>query len=253
MSFIQNLYNRLVRNPSWFWSTDAGLTWLLVTLILYLFVVSPLSKHYDTGEFLRVLSSFVLFSAVVSASPSTRLRLLMLLVLVPTGVLQWVAGYSSLPIVHAMRHFSLAIFCGMIAVVLLTRAFERGPKTGHRVRGAIAVYLILGVMWAALYQLVDVVMPGAFRLADSPNGTPLSPALRDNSFIYFSFVTLTTVGYGDMVAIDPLARSLTQIEALVGQLFPAVLLARLVALQVSEPGLAERGREPREDIENHTE
>lgn len=237
MSFIENIHNRLFRNPSWFWSTDAGLTWLLVTLTLYLFVVNPLSKHYHTGELLRILSSFVLLSAVVSASPSRKLRLLMLLVMIPAGVFQWMVDDSSSTPLHAIRHFSLAVFCGMIVVVLMKRVFNPGPTTGHRVRGAIAVYLMVGILWAALYQLVEVVLPGAFRLADSPNGTPLSLAIRDNNFIYYSFVTLTTVGYGDMVAVDPFARSLAMIEALLGQLFPAVLLARLVSLQVSERDL----------------
>jgi hypothetical protein len=234
MNFIHDLYHRLIRNPAWFWSTDAGLSALLVSLTLYIFIIHPLSRHTGMGETLRVLFVFVLLSGVFSASPSTRLRRLMLLVAVPAASLQWIPETSADEIWHALQYGFKAAFCGMIVVALLMRVFERGPKTGHRVRGAIAVYLMQGIMWAALYQLVEVLLPGSFQLPATADGAPLSSAAESSSFIYFSFVTLTTVGYGDVLAIDPFARSLAMMEALAGQLFPAVLIARIVALQVSE-------------------
>jgi hypothetical protein len=233
MSF-HGLYQRLIRNPAWFWSTDAGLSALLVSLTLFIFVISPLSRHYSTGEALNVLFVFVLLSGVLSASPSARLRWLMLLVGIPAAMLRWISEVFTEPIWAGLRYGFHALFFGMIAVALLMRVFERGPKTGHRVQGAIAVYLVQGMMWAALYQLVEVILPGAFQFPGSSEAVSSSGVAQNSSFIYFSFVTLTTVGYGDVLAVDPFARSLAMIEALTGQLFPAVLIARIVALQVSE-------------------
>jgi voltage-gated potassium channel Kch len=234
MNSIHDIYRRLIRNPAWFWSTDAGLSALLVSLTLYIFIISPLSKHYNMGEALNGLFILVILSGVFSASPSSRLRQLMLVVAIPIALIRWISIASTRNVWLALQHGFSAVFFGMIAVMLIMRVFERGPKTGHRVQGAVAVYLMQGMMWAALYQLVDVMLPGAFQFPATPEGDPLSTTARDSSFIYFSFVTLTTVGYGDVLAVDPFARSLAMMEALSGQLFPAVLIARIVALQVSE-------------------
>jgi hypothetical protein len=234
MNLFRGIYHRLIRNPAWFWSTDAGLSALLASLTLYIFIISPLSRHYGTGETLNVLFVFVLLSGVLGASPDTRLRWLMLLVGLSAASLRWISELITEPVWLCLGHGFHALFFGMIAIALLMRVFERGPKTGHRVQGAIAVYLVQGMMWAALYQLVEVILPGSFQFPGSSEVVPSSAVAQNSSFIYFSFVTLTTVGYGDMLAVDPFARSLAMIEALTGQLFPAVLIARIVALQVSE-------------------
>jgi voltage-gated potassium channel Kch len=94
----------------------------------------------------------------------------------------------------------------------------------------VAVYLLLGLGWAFAYRLVAIARPDAFAF---PAGTAV--ALDEEHtwrLVYFSFVTLTTVGYGDITAAHPVARSLVVCEALVGQLFPAILLARLVSMEI---------------------
>ncbi len=114
-----------------------------------------------------------------------------------------------------------------LAVVVARAVFAAGVVTYHRVIGAVLLYLDVGLIFVALYCFVMLIVPGAF------NG--LDP-LRDNlgvagKLIYFSFATLTTVGYGDIVPVDPFARSLANIESIIGQLYPATLLARLVTLE----------------------
>ena len=101
--------------------------------------------------------------------------------------------------------------------------------TLHRVQGAVAAYLLLGLVWGYAYQLVAALAPGAFANAVATPG-------QDHNLIYFSFVTLTTVGYGDVTPVHPAARSLALMEALTGQLYPAILLARLVTLYTQEEG-----------------
>lgn len=107
---------------------------------------------------------------------------------------------------------------------------RRGAITTHRIQGAIAVYLMLGLIWAFAYSLVELQVPGSFQLpaAAAANGTT---GMR--SFVYFSFVTLTTLGYGDVIPLSSGARTLATLEALAGQLYLAVLVARLVALQIA--------------------
>jgi energy-coupling factor transporter transmembrane protein EcfT len=114
-------------------------------------------------------------------------------------------------------------------LIVLWGVYREGPITGHRVLGAIAAYLLLALCFSLAYDLIEYVHPGSFTL-------PLEGAqgnqTRSASFLYFSVVTLTTVGFGDIAAVHPVARSLVMVEALVGTLYPAILLARLVTLQI---------------------
>jgi hypothetical protein len=111
----------------------------------------------------------------------------------------------------------------------MVKAFRAGPVNVHRIQGAVAAYLLFGLTWAAAYQLVAALAPGAFASAQ-----PL--AVQDpRVWTYYSFVTLTTMGYGDVTPVHPAARSLALMEALTGQLYPAVLLARLVSLHAAGP------------------
>jgi hypothetical protein len=114
---------------------------------------------------------------------------------------------------------------GFLIALILRQVFRAGPITPHRVQGAIAIYLLLGIFWAVLYEMVELVQPGSFGISH-PGGRAVLPQLA-----YFSFTTLTTLGVGDIVPINPVARSLTMLEALVGQLFPVILIARLVTME----------------------
>ena len=101
------------------------------------------------------------------------------------------------------------------------------------------LYVTIGIFFVALYLVMAVLIPDAFR------GVSLRPhASLPSDFVYFSFVTLTTVGYGDIVPVDPLVRSLCNVEAIIGQIFPATVLARLVSDQVSSRGTPQSPKEP---------
>jgi hypothetical protein len=124
----------------------------------------------------------------------------------------------------------------LVAVVLVTALVTRhvlrreGTITIRRIQGAVAVYLLIGLTWAGMYEIIHDVWPGAFRFSEEVPRT--RPELA-TSLAYFSFVTLTTMGYGDITPLHPVARSVAILEALVGQLFPAILIARLVALELA--------------------
>src|SRR4029078_3477314 len=95
--------------------------------------------------------------------------------------------------------------------------------------GAVLLYLTVGLIFAALYGFVGLSFPGAFH-----NLAVLQCDFAiEGNLVYFSFVTLTTTGYGDIVPLHPYARALANVEAIIGQLYPATLLARLVTLEIS--------------------
>jgi len=116
---------------------------------------------------------------------------------------------------------SIVLFC----IVILTRVLKKGPITFHRIEGAIAAYLLLGLSWATAYELLEYLNPGSFTGSVAGSG-------RFSSWIYFSFVTIATLGYGDIAPVHPIARSLATAEAITGQLYLAILIARLVSQEL---------------------
>jgi len=119
--------------------------------------------------------------------------------------------------------------CGLLILIYMTlkQTLRPGPVTVYRVIGGIAGYLLIGLTWAWAYQLIEQQIPGAVHFQPA---LPVNPARQVGHWIYFSFVTLTTVGYGDVQPINPVARTLAVAEALVGQLYIAILIASLVGM-----------------------
>jgi len=214
-----------------FWSTDHSLTVLLVLLGIVLFVVYPLRVlGFVGGVFIRVGFSLILVSGVGVVAKSPVPAVLVGSLVAINLALHWLAFWrGGLDLAVWDATVSL-VFCGVLTLVVLVQVFREGPITAQRIEGAVAVYLLLGLGWAFAYRLVAIVCPDAFVFA-----APMDSTLHDDHtwrFVYFSFVTLTTVGFGDITPAHPVARSLVLGEALVGQLFPAILLARLVSMEL---------------------
>jgi hypothetical protein len=111
--------------------------------------------------------------------------------------------------------------------VVARQVFAKGRVNYHRVIGAVLLYLLIGLFFVAAFAFVGLLIPNAFQGIKIEDSTALA-----SNLIYFSFVTLTSTGYGDVLPIHPIARSLCNIETIVGQLYPATLLARLVTLEL---------------------
>jgi hypothetical protein len=126
--------------------------------------------------------------------------------------------------------YTICVTCYMVFILALVinQIFASGAITLNKIGGGIAAYILLGHLWATLYFTVYIIQPSSFQ-----HGGELieaSEALRNLS--YFSFVTLTTIGYGDILAVGAVARTLVMLEGLIGQLFPAIFIAKLVSLQI---------------------
>jgi hypothetical protein len=117
----------------------------------------------------------------------------------------------------------LLFFCLLIGVLLRQVMAERQPSI-DTVFGASCVYLLLGMAWSMLFLIIETASPGSYRL-DTADGTD---GARD--LLYFSYITLATVGYGDVTPLSRPARAFAALEGIIGQLYVAVTIARLVAL-----------------------
>jgi len=215
------------------WS-DPLLTALTGLLLVMLFVVAPLQALgifiFQAFE-LALAIVLVVGVFVVSGSRAAVVAMLVALTMVTVGATLRLGSPSILDLnLFAGSWLIMGITLGW---VVARATFAPGRVTYHRVMGAVLLYLTIAVAFAALFTFVGTLVPKAFfgmAVEDSP-------ALA-SQLIYFSFATLTTTGYGDIHPVHPLARSLCNLEAIFGQLYPATLLARLVTLEIahrSEP------------------
>jgi hypothetical protein len=125
----------------------------------------------------------------------------------------------------------VAVFSLLIGMVFV-KVFEKGPVSFHRIVGAVAGYMLIGNLWAILFQFLFVNYPGSILLASSDAVSVIKPA----TFIYFSFTTLTTTGFGDILPATAITRTLVMIEQLIGVFYPAILIGRLVSLTIGGSG-----------------
>jgi|SRR5271167_842961 len=206
--------------------SQANLAFFLVLLIAIGFVLPALgfgkSDEVLYGDWAY---SLMLISGVAIAWGRRWLFLLSLCVASATLAVRWMAFFTPTRTLQVWAGvWSLGAIL-VIALVLLAQVFREGPVTSYRLQGAIAVYLLFGAGWAHAYHLTAMLHPGSFNAPPGDMSSPLD-------WTYFSFVTLSTVGYGDITPALPIARVLAMGEALTGQLYLAVLIARLVAMEV---------------------
>ena len=209
-----------------FWSTDRGLSIFLVMIVVVVFVLPPLASLGVTGRlFLDVLFSLLLISGIASMSGRRRVLITLALISIVALAIRWIDSFNASRLLDVLNYLSTITATILFSTVVLSQVVKKGPITIHRIEGAIAVYLLLGLAWAHTYELIEYLSPGAFTGA-------LTASNRFSSWMYFSFVTLASLGYGDIAPVHPIARSLAVAEALTGQLYLAILIARLVSQEL---------------------
>jgi hypothetical protein len=209
--------------------TDRLLTLLAALLLLAMFVFAPLQA---IGIFLFQSFAIVALLAIIGGMlviSENPLALAVMSVCFAANVVVFLLRlfYPPWPYnlyVLAAAWLAISVTLGLIVAQAV---FRRGRVTYHRIVGAILLYLLIAVVFGTLFIFVGVSIPDAFKgIVFEDN-----PALA-NSVFYLSFVTLTSTGYGDLVPVHPIARSLCNVESVIGQLYPATLLARLVTLEL---------------------
>jgi hypothetical protein len=208
----------------------SGMLALLVLLVILIFVVPALPLGDVGFQFVvDVLMTLILLIGLLAVAEHRRiLRLLVVLSLVAILV-RWLAAFMPSDLLPAMREVAELLALLVLAVAVGISVFGKGKKAADRIIGAVVLYLLIGLDWAVSYAIVSGFVPGAFAGGAGVAGHDV------RHWVYFSFVTLTTVGYGDITPVARVAQSMAILEALVGQLYPAVILARLVSLPQESP------------------
>jgi len=208
---------------------DPLLTLLTVALLLLVFVFAPLHAadifhSQDIG--IAIALGLVVIVLLMSGSLFAVVVMLVAIGLSTAAAMgpDGAAGRMGLYL-----NVAAWILLGFSLLWVVARTvFAPGQITYHRIIGAILLYLMIGLVFVGLFAAIALAEPTAFSGIAMSNKPGLGSEL-----VYFSFVTLTSTGYGDIVPVNPIARSLCNVEAIIGQLYPATLLARLVTLELA--------------------
>lgn len=200
---------------------------LLVTLLFFLGLGPVLYDLIGIRAFLDIFLSAVLLSAIYAVSSKRHQMVIALALGLPMLVAIWLKTPFKSEWLFVTANLFSALFFGYIIVNLLYFIFREIRVSRDVIYASIIVYLLMGIMWGDIFSLVNHFDPEAFDISGFKINNP------DAIFLYFSYVTLTTLGYGDISPLTSHAYSLAILEAVIGQLYLTVLVARLVGLHIS--------------------
>jgi hypothetical protein len=214
-----------------------------------LILIDALAPNYAARDrFADLMLAAVLVAALVE-TVRTRHNAIMALVLgLPAIILRLVSAVTAdSPAMNATVLVVTTLFLGFLVWNLLHDLAKSERPTSERIFGALCAYVFIGLLFALIYTHMEYRHPGAFSFPDqtiTEQGSTESKLVP--TFVYFSFVTLTTLGYGDILPVAEHARTLAWFEALLGQLYLAVMVAGFVAIHISEGMKKDRGDPPPE-------
>jgi hypothetical protein len=208
---------------------------LLVALVLLFLLYTFLATHPLTRHSLPVFLIVILLANIYAFGDNRRVSLAASVLGLAALALRGAIYISDNHVLLLIGEGVGALFFAFIAVTVLAAVLRDQIVTGDTISGALCVYFLMGIMWTFLFMLVEAVHPGSFRLGEG--GTIATPPDHLHSaplplFLYFSLVTLSTVGFGDIVPLSGPARGLAALEGIIGQFYMAVLVARLVGLHI---------------------
>lgn len=210
---------------------DPSLTVLLVLELCAIFLTAPLAaKGLPIARAVNSTLVLAVLVIVVMLSPRPGAVILILLGLAATATSFLISAEWSPVSTTVLRRGGEILAFSALTWVVAHAVYAPGRITFRRLQGAAVIYLNLATIFASAYGLIWELSPGAFVNLVTPAGDPQEVA----TMLYFSLTTLTTTGYGDIVAVDPFARSLANLESVLGQFFLAITVTRLVTMELAD-------------------
>ena len=208
------------------WTKESGLSGMLILLFVMQFVIVPVFGSYSS--FMVIINIFwmlFIIAGIIALSKSSKKTVFLIIIPFLFVIVNWIVIIEKSPfLLLADVILTIATF-GLLIGLVLVKVFEPGPITAYRVIGSIVVYMLLAHLWSVIYLFIYQNVPDSFQIT--------LPAFESNTleanFMYFSYITITTTGFGEIVPLHPFARALVQVEALVGVLYPVILIGRLVS------------------------
>lgn len=210
---------------------------LVATLAAYLFVFAPLSRTHVAGQAVGPIILTIVVAAGLYACTYRRQAFFSALALaLPATVLVWFEAHDITGKLAPFAWLLNALFIVFLLFVVGTEILRAKRVTVDTILGAIAVYLLLAMVFALMYAIIAATDPSAFQLPPKDAARVVASHLPGDlsTFVYYSFVTLTTMGYGDILPMSDPARGVATCEAVVGQIYLTVTVARLVGMYIAD-------------------
>ena len=219
---------------------------VLLGALVLLMLAAPFAHHI--GPFavevgVPLLFTLILISATL-AGKSRRVTVIAASLAAPTILFEGLGLFLAAEWLRIAEYVFGIAFLGFIIVVAFEYLFSSDRVTANTIFAALCVYLLLGILWAIVYSLVEVIDPGSFNFSFEDDLGAMRFGRDESAYaLYYSFVTMTTLGYGEIVPATAPVRMLAALQAVMGQMYLAVLVARLVALHILHSSTG-RGGQP---------
>ncbi len=202
---------------------------ILLILLLSMLILTPFLDEFIQTRilmdiFLTAIFIFIIYTIRLKPSQAVIASILAL----PLVITTWSAYFVEIKTISLLTRIFGALFFAYAAINILRIIAKSEKVTRETIFAAVVAYLLIALMWAFLYIILERVSPGSFSLPDKVYGREIM------QFEYLSFITITTLGYGDITPLTEKASALAMIEAVVGQIYMVVLVAWLVGMHVSE-------------------
>jgi len=216
----------------WFEAREDQKYSILLSSLVLLVVLNPLINDRELGRYVwDFFLLYTLLAAVYVVRKKQRQFLLVLLIASSALVTNSLVHLGDSEIIPLIAFSFDVLFFGFMAVSILNEILSSDSITTDRLCGAVCVYFLIGVCWSFIYLIIEWCIPNSFSV-------PLDLVNLDDresfkTIQYYSFVTLTTLGFGDIIPLSSEARTFSWLEAITGQLYLAVLIGRLIGLHIS--------------------
>ena len=212
---------------------------LLISIILW-FVLRPFLEGFGHVSLLGDLFvTLILLSGVFALIQNRGVFIFGLIFALFALFIRWMLHFMNISSLDLVSQILSILFMGFIVGIILSHLFREKEITSDVIMAAICGYFLIGLLWSSVYLLLVALVPESFQFSRAPGS-------GGGDFTYYSFVTLTTLGYGDITPVTSPARSLSLLEAVTGQLYLAVLVARLVGIHIAQS----HGKKPDQSTEN---
>lgn len=211
-----------------------GPYFIMCCVMLAAVLIYPLVQSFAGVILLRVLLTAILLSTLYTTTHSPLLFRVVLVLMIPAVLTNWVTNPIDQPGLFALASSATLIAMLIAVAAILLHIITAKDISQDIIFGSVAVYLLAGVMWAVGFQFVNDLQPGTVFDSMGSVLTAESRAALFSEFTYFSFVTLTSVGYGDLTPSGAPARALALVEGIFGQLYTAILIGKLVGMRVAQ-------------------
>ncbi len=203
----------------------------LFVSILVVLVMNPIIESIAPLRILfTIFITVVIMSAIYALSQTIRQVIIASILAVPTLGFTWASDYVDTPFLFLASHISGVFFFVFVVVHILMFIRKQDNVSSDLIVGAAVVYLLMAMIWSYVYLIIETLHPGSFNIPESQTMG------RKYLFVYYSLVTISTLGYGDITPSTGVAGSFSVLEAVIGQLYLVTMIAWLVGVHVSQSG-----------------